>query len=48
MTKKRLERKGVSGDTPNHQLFVCSLLKGKAVKRQRIGYTINGNSAALE
>lgn len=38
----------MSGDTPNHPLFVCPLLKGKAVKRQRIGYTINDNSAALE
>ncbi|KAK3943795.1 hypothetical protein QBC46DRAFT_446578 [Diplogelasinospora grovesii] len=47
-TKETLETKGVSGDTPIHQLFVYPTLRCKVIKKQRIDYTINDSSKELK
>ncbi|KAF7587900.1 hypothetical protein BBP40_006606 [Aspergillus hancockii] len=47
-TKETLTTKGVSGNEPVHQLFLYPTLKGKAVRRQRIDYTLNDSSAELK
>ncbi|KAJ6012596.1 hypothetical protein N7522_002951 [Penicillium canescens] len=47
-TTETLETKGMSGNEPIHQLCVYPILKGKAIRRQRIDYTINNDSNELK
>ena len=47
-TKESLTTKGVSGNEPIYQLFLYPILKGKAVRRQRVDYTINNSSKELK